>query len=192
MPGILCPICTPHMPSCRGYRREAFPDGPAVTHGSGHVSGRDNGDTRAHWPAGAAYRHERRVLRTRPNVSKPQSFQRWLSMSTFFQQFSQLLVKFTVNSFRREGCALVFWCDLFCVIEICDPGKHSAVNAIPHKHELRGSACTACDPSSGRAWMLRSGRRHGNRHLWMGSCSVPGTGRGASASLTNPRQPPDV
>lgn len=90
-------------------------------------------------------------------------------MSTFFQQFSQLLVKLIVNTLSREGCALVFWCDLFCVIELCDPGKRPAVNAILHQRAgplLRSLAALPLllwPPSSRRAWMLRVRRCPGNR-----------------------------
>lgn len=80
------------------------------------------------------------------NVSRHgEMFQKWLFISTFFQQSSQLLVKLTVNSFLRDVCVLVFLCDLFCVIEVRCPGKCSAINAILHKHEL-GADTWPCSP----------------------------------------------
>lgn len=63
-------------------------------------------------------------------------FQKWLFISTFFQQFSQLLTKAIVNTLLRGVCTLVVLHDLFCVTEICYPGKCSAINAIFYKHEL--------------------------------------------------------
>ena len=72
-------------------------------------------------------------------------FQKWLFISTFFQQFSQLLIKLMVNTFLRGGCVLVFLCGLFCVIEVCYAGKCSAINAILHKHEL-GADTWLCSP----------------------------------------------
>lgn len=83
-----------------------------------------------------ASRLERIMLIIHQNVSeREETFQKWLFVSTFFQQFSQLLVKLIVNTFLRGVCALVFLCDLFGVVEICYPGKCSAINAILHKHE---------------------------------------------------------
>lgn len=83
---------------------------------------------------------------TGQNVSKLEGvFQKWLFTSMFFQQFSQLLIKLIVNTFskgcvcvcaRACMCVLVFGYNLFCVIELCYPGKCSAVNAILYKHEL--------------------------------------------------------